>query len=81
MVEASKVVFHRVNYCLPVEAILPLLAARNAVGTPPRPGLSVSAVARDAQLWAGQLQGDKEFTAVWCMAVTRGPHDLPQARL
>lgn len=70
MVEVSKVVFHRVNYCLPMEAILPLLAARSR-------GPNASAISRDAQSWVGRLQGDKEFTAVWCMAVTRPTSDLP----
>jgi hypothetical protein len=74
MVELSKVVFHRVNYCLPVEAVLPLLAECGVPGVDPKPGPP----------WAARLMADPVFTSVWRMAVARAPVEqapAPAARL
>jgi hypothetical protein len=76
MMESSRVVFHHVNYCLPVEALLPLLK-----GLPPQvlavpgagqvPALAVSAEGLSG--WARRLQEDSMYASAWRLAVPKAP--------
>ena len=65
-VESTRVMFHHVNYCLPMEVIRRFLGSGD-----PFEGAVDSTLFGLQERWSVKLREDPEFSAVWRLAVPR----------